>query len=482
MPALETVNNLPQRNFATVSTSKEVVVSKADVIEAEVIDTQAVSFRRRARISGYGEPPNLSSTQVDVQKIQNALRAAERGNTWMYFTIVRDMILGYSHLQAEWAKRKQVIIGQPYSLIPYDKSNKDDLIACDVIKQNIDHCENWFGGLDHLLDATLYPLSVAEKIFEPVTESDNASGKYKYPMRVVLKEISPVPYTLLCFQVPYAPSLVGSQKFNPDEWEGWLRFYETNSMGGIDWSLADIYRPDKERHIIHKGNTISPSIPPNYGGQIRAVLFWWLLATQDRDWWGLMMNKYGMPMIIGKADAAQKDTVDFLREAFALATQIGGLVVDKRAEVELAQMNATDGSNAHKIFSDFCNCEVSKLVVGQVLSSTPKSTGLGSGMAQQAEDVREGIKIYDQTRISDTLEKQLFSQILRVNGYAGRPPKIFFGGINVADSELFAKTQQMLSQAGYELTDEGITSATERLGYGIQRRKIPLPTSGGNLN
>lgn len=437
--------------------------------------TQPVPTSRRARISGYGEPQYLANT-LDVQRIQNALRTAERGDTWLYFTIIRDMIVGFTHFQAEWNKRKNVICGQPFSLLPFDRKNEDDIIACEVIKQSIENCRNWKDGISHLLDATLYPLSVVEKIYEEVGLAENS--KLKYPMRYLLKEIAPVSYTLLCFKIPYLPVGIGGnspQEYNPDKWENWLRFYQTEPNGAVNWSTMNVYEPDPFRHVIHRGNILSPTIPPNFGGQIRAVLFWWLLATQDRDWWGLMMQKYGMPMIIGKADAQQKDTVEFLQSAFALATQIGGLVIDKKAEVELAQMNATDGSNAHKIFNDFCNCEVSKLVVGQVLSSTPKNTGLGSGMADQAEGVREDIKISDQTNLADTLHKQLFAQILAINGYRGRAPKIFWGGARPKDAEQFAKTQQSLSQAGYELTDDALVVAEEKLGYGIQRRKGPIP-------
>jgi phage gp29-like protein len=192
----------------------------------------------------------------------------------------------------------------------------------------------------------------------------------------------------------------------------------------------------------------------------------------------MMMQKYGMPMMVAKADAQQKDTVDFLQQAFALATQIGGLVVDKNAEVVMEQMNGTDGSNSHKIFNDYCNCEVSKLVVGQVLSSTPKNTGLGSGMADQAEGVRDDIRVFDTSALQDTLRRQSFQQFLEINGYRGRAPYIFWGGKKDGDAAMLSKTLAQLGQGGYELTDAGVGAVSDRLGYGIQRRKVPLPTNG----
>ena len=73
------------------------------------------------------------------------------------------MVTGLRHLTAEWAKRKSVITGNPEALVPYDPENADDVVACEVIKQMIDGCRNWFDALNHLLDATLYPLAVCEK-------------------------------------------------------------------------------------------------------------------------------------------------------------------------------------------------------------------------------------------------------------------------------------------------------------------------------
>ena len=455
MPSPTAIANLPHR------------VSSRDLQPIE--DAAAVHTSRRARPSGLAESQYLANN-LDVNRIQAALRSAERGDTWMLFTIYRDMISSYTHLQAEWMKRKMVVVGQPYNLIPYDKDSKDDIVAAGVIKEMIDNCRNWRDGCLHLLDATLMPASAAEKIFEPVGESENS--RFKYKLRLRLKEIAPIPYILLCFKIPYLNYLPDSKNpatvYNPDMWEGWLRFYKTLPAGGVDYSTNDVYAPDPEVHIVHRGNILCPSIPPNFGGQMRSILFWWLLATQDRDWWALMMQKYGSPFILGKADAQQGDTVAFLQQAFSMATQIGGLVIDKKADAELIQANATDGSNAHKVFNDYCNCEVSKVVIGQVLSSTPKNTGLGSGMAAQAESVRDDIKTADQENFSDTLEKQLFEQYLRINGYPGHAPKIAWGGVKPGDAVALTKSAAQLYQGGLRPTKDALTHMGEKLGYTIE--------------
>lgn len=426
--------------------------------------SEGVATSRQARISGLGQPQYLRNLN-DVQRIQNALRSAERGDTWILFTLFRDMYASNSHLQAEWGKRKCVITGQPESLIPYS-DDKDDKVACEVIEQMIDGCRNWFDGLNHLLDATLYPLAAAEKIFEPVGLAE--SGSFKHTLRLKLKEIAPIDPTLLCFKLPYVPGYTAKDnpagKFNPDDWEAWLRFYATNQLGMPVYSMNGIYAPDPNHHIVHRGNMLSPMIPPNFGGHMRAIMFWDLLATQDRDWWGLLMAKYGMPIPVAHVNTQQIDTVAYMQQALALCTQLGGLIVDTKAVVEWANVAATDSSNAHKIFMSHCNDEISKIVIGQTMSANPKNTGMGSGVAAQAEEVREDIRAQDTMKLSDTLEKQLFRQMLDVNGYKGHVPFIRWGGMREGALATFTKSLGQAKQAGLRPTKVGLKTINERAG------------------
>lgn len=436
--------------------------------KSRLVEVPKVATERHARISGLGQPQYLRNT-LDVQRIQNALRSAERGDTWILFTLFRDMYASNSHLQAEWGKRKCVITGQPESLIPFSE-DKDDVIAHEVIADMIDNCRNWFDALNHLLDATLYPLAAGEKIVEPVGLSE--STKFKHPLRYKLKEIAPIDPTLLCFKLPYIPGYTSKDnpagKYNPDDWEAWLRFYATNSLGMPQYSMAGIYSPDPDIHIIHRGNMLSPMIPPNFGGHMRAIMFWDLLATQDRDWWGMLMQKYGMPIPVAHVNTQQADTVLKTQQALALCQQLGGLIVDTKAVVDWAQVAATDSSNAHKIFSEYCNCEMSKIVIGQTLSSTPKNVGMGSGMAGQAEEVREDIRQQDTMKLSDTLEKQLFRWFLDLNGYRGHSPMIRWGGMREGAFATFTKSLAQSKMAGLRPTKLGIKTINEKTGVEME--------------
>jgi phage gp29-like protein len=217
---------------------------------------------------------------------------------------------------------------------------------------------------------------------------------------------------------------------------------------------------------------------------MRAILFWWLLATKGRDWWGIYMQKYGNPFLVGYVDTQDKNTVNVLQQNFSMATQIGGMVVNKNAKIEMEQAASGDASSSYKALKDACNEEVSKVVVGQVLSSTAKNTGLGSGMADFHGEVRDDIREYDTRKLSETLTTQLFAYYLRINGIPGNPPTLTWGGKREGDAVGQADTLAKLKQAGLQPTEGAITVLSERLGLELERAPEPVakPMGGPSGN
>lgn len=461
------------------------VISKPEVPDR-------IAMLKRGALSGWGEPYNLSTT-LDASRIQAAIRAAERGDTWQLFTIFRDMVAGYTHLQNEFAKRKMIVVGQPHAILPRIKGNKQDELAVKVLEEMIDHCDNWQDAMDNILDATLWPVSVQEKLFAPVNDSDE--DDYQFKVRYRLRKLDPVSPTLFCFKIPYLASGFGGGfayglppsydlspqtlplgpemvVWNPNNWEPELRFYEVFENGYPNFSPASTYGPEEARHLIHRGSNLSKTIRDNFGSHMRAIVFWWFLATEGRDWFGRYMQRWGHPFVVGKVDAQQHDTVEFMRQALSLATEIGGLIIDKEAEATLMQAASLNGAEGYRLFLETCNDEVSKVVVGQTLSSTARSTGLGSGVAKLHGDVRDDFRQSDMRKLSSTLVKQLFKQYLRINGYRGHVRSIVWGGKDETKAELLARTMKDFATAGIEADDAGLDVISERVGFSLQR--IPI--------
>jgi phage gp29-like protein len=139
-------------------------------------------------------------------------------------------------------------------------------------------------------------------------------------------------------------------------------------------------------------------------------------------------------------------------------------------------------ADAHEKFINVCNREISKLVVGQTLSSDAQSTGLGSSVGKLHSDVREDIRQWDQVKLGETVRKQIFEPFLRMNGLKGAAPTPAWGGLSEDQAQVFAVTLNTLKQAGFEPTEEAIPTVSDRMGFPVQRVAPPPPMFPPMLN
>lgn len=433
-----------------------------------------VPTQRKAIVHLRYERENVSNNTTNA-KVQSAIRAAEAGDTRELFALYRDLTVSGSHIQTEFNKRKLSMLSQTSSVLPEDKDNKDDVEAATACRQMISDCENWLDGLIHQMDSVLWPVSVVEKIFR---KGDMVTRPGKVPLMWTLKRFEPVKAEVLCFQQPWLYNADSQIKIDPNGWEPDLRFYNTDQDGRLLWDYSQTYAAIPIRHIIHRGHLLV-SVRDNWGGPMRAVLFWWLLGALGRDWFGRYMERFASPFAVAKTDSTNNEAVESLKSALSLSTKIGGLVVDHETEVELVQAASSDGATAYEKFLGVCNKEISKLIVGQTLSTDAQSTGLGSSVGNLQGDVREDFRVFDQIKLGETLRQQLFKPFLEMNGLRGAAPRIVWGGMSVEEAKGLADVLVALNQAQLEPTDESIPTLSDRLGFQIQRKAMPDPIATG---
>lgn len=459
---------------------------------AEAVRQEVIPRRILARASGWAEPQNLSRFTNDFAKIQEYISAGERGDMTMLYALWRDLLCGDGHIQSELAKRKMVVSGQPYTIVAADRENDDDAQAAEAIKWMIRHCDNWDEGMNHLLDATTMAKVAAEKIFEPYTPTSND----KYPYRFRLKKFFPINYTLYNYLVAYIPQgnfglppqsafqpipLSSFQNpamiYDPDQWQAELRFYSTFPNGMVNRSWAQIYAPEPNRHIIHEAS-LFPGVRDNFGLSMRPLVFWWFLSVQSRDWWARFMERFGQPFLKGKTDSESVDAMTNMTNAFAQATKLSGIIIDRRDEVEIVQTQVNQGAQGYEAFVNFCNKEKSKLILGHAdASETSKGDGLKKGTGEQVMKLQMSYQQYDKKMLCNTLQRQLFRQFLDMNGLTGEAPEIWWGGIDQAEIQTATQALVNLKQAGLKLTDKSKDEFSEKFGY-----ELEFDESGGVNN
>jgi len=203
------------------------------------------------------------------------------------------------------------------------------------------------------------------------------------------------------------------------------------------------------------------------------------MGTMDRSWWARFLDRYGAPFIVGKYDPADDKARQILSRAFQAATKIFGLVVSKSTEIDLMSAATGQTGEAFKAFLDVCNDEKSKRILGQTSSVKQAEGGLNNSGNKQHESVRQDIRQYDQMILSLTLEQQLFRPYLDINGFTGATPRMTWGGVSSDEQGALGDLMDKLAQAGYELTDDGLSTLSEMLAFPLQRKAIPASAPGG---
>ncbi|WP_043588949.1 phage portal protein family protein [Geminisphaera colitermitum] len=401
-------------------------------------------LRRVTLFNNRAIPTSIAST-LTVDDVHDTFRAAEGGDVTRLFQLYQEIIASDSHLQGRFADRKEAVTSDTLSIQPWDKKNPDDVIAAAVIEAMIADYPKWENACAHLLDSVLWPVSLLEKTFRLSS---------KPGLRYELAELTSVPYQLLSYTS-------GELEILPTNTEGW-----PVGPGG--------QKPEEGRYIIHRGHLLS--LPDNWGGPMRSIVFWWLLSMMDRDWWARFLDRYGGPFLVGKYDQADDDSRAVLLSAFQFSQKMGGLVISKETEVEIKQAAANDSGAAYQTFLELCNREKSKLILGETLSSDAQATGMNSGTSDAQASKRQDKRQSDARRLAATLRHQLFTQYLRINGYRGRAPLAVWGSLEADETEATGSLISSLAAGGLRIADSGLETISERIGLPIERMpSAPAP-------
>lgn len=407
-----------------------------------------IPMARRTNFKPLLADQSLATANIDAATLHAILDGTDTGQTNEYFALCDLMILSDSHIQGEIAKRKLALLGDQITIAPAKKKDSIDTNAADLCREQVDNMTSFLPACAALLDGSLWPLAMAEKIFRPASRNK----KLGYEIDGVIR----VPPRLFDYST------------------GFLRIWDTDQVtGNVLGTTSD---PDPMRYVIHRGHLLST---PDYrGGPMRSLVFWWCFSAFGRDWWARFMDRYGSPFMVGKYDQADDDSRIILENAFSLASKISGLVISRQTDVELHEAQSKSGGEGFDLFIKTANREKSKLIVGQTTSADAEHGGMsGSGVAKVQQNVRADIRQWDGVSLGNTLKHQLFIPFLRFNGIPG-DIKVSFGGEEAENIADISAAVASLANADIELTDDGLETLSGWVGLPLQRKKIQEPPPG----
>ena len=101
---------------------------------------------------------------------------------------------------------------------------------------------------------------------------------------------------------------------------------------------------------------------------------------------------------------------------------------------------------------------------------------MNAGQSTFSSNVREDVRMFDQTLLGKTVVNQIVRPFAQCNGLRGRV-KVVWGGLSDEDASVFADLIVKMKNGGFQLTDESIPIANERTGLSWER--VPAPAAAG---
>lgn len=230
----------------------------------------------------------------------------------------------------------------------------------------------------------------------------------------------------------------------------------------------------RERFVIHKHICVDADFFEGemaggvHGVGLRSKIYWAYWLRDEMLGWalnhlkkigvgGILVFYYesGNPESKNEAEKAAKTAGE--RYAIAMPRNSGGSKDTSGAE--LLSFNESGVASMTSIIQDYFERHIQRLVIGQELSSTAASTGLGSGVAAIQEDTKFRILKFDAAGMQDTITEEFVDVIRKWNfPRADFPIRFRFDIIDPrAESKLQAAS--MLFQMGGKVRVDEVMSA-----------------------
>lgn len=330
---------------------------------------------------------------------------------------IYDELKRDGHAGAVLGKRKMAVTSRPWDVKPASESPLD-LQAAELVKSALEYLR--FNHVcKRLLEATLKGYAVSEVLWE---ERDG----YWLPKRIVAR----------------APQRF---VFNVDEE---LRLLTREAA-------IDGEELPARKFIVHR-NGADDDNP--YGLGIGSMLFWPVFfKRQDITFWLTFADKFGSPTALGKYPSGaglpeQTKLLDALRNI----SQDAGVIVPEGMMIELIEASRSGSADTYEKLARYMDEQISKAVLGETMSTSAASAGLGSNQADVHNDVRLELAKDDADELDETLNETIVRWIVEYNLAGAGLPKIERDFAEPEDLVQRASRDKTLTEMGYEPSEDYI--------------------------
>lgn len=249
-----------------------------------------------------------------------------------------------------------------------------------------------------------------------------------------------------------------------------LRMLTVQSM------LEGIELPDRKFWTFTAGGQHSDD---PYGLGLAHWLYWPVLfKRRGIQFWLVFLEKYGQPTAVGEfpagASASQKQTL--LDAVQAIRTDTG-LIIPQGMLINLLEAKRS-GTADYDTLCQRMEDSISRIILGQELSSKSHSTGMNSGIALIQNEVRmEAVKA-DSDLVCNSFNATVAKWLTEWNFPGAAVPRVWRNASEPEDLDMLVKRDVALASIGFVPTPERIA---EIYGDGyVQSAPIVPQGAGGN--
>lgn len=386
------------------------------------ITQEIASIRRDVNKTFYGG--QLQTNDDDTLRTRGGAKGLK-----IYQELKRD-----AHAGAVLAKRKLAVTSRPWDVIPASESTTDKKVA-EVVKAALKHLR-FNAACKRLLEATLTGYAVSEILWE-------VRDGLVLPAR--LKARDPRRFA-----------------FGVDDE---LRLLTRENM------ILGEEMPDR-KFVVHRRGADDDS---PYGTGVGSMLFWPVFFKRNGiTFWLTFADKFGSPTAVGKYPGGSgKEEQAKLLQALAAIAQDAGVIVPDGMVIDLLEASRSGSVDTYEKLVRYMDEQISKAVLGETMSTTAASAGLGSNQAGVQNDVRIEVAKDDDDELNETLNDTLVRWIVEYNFPGAVLPRVERDFSEPEDTAKLATRDKALHEMGWD-PDEAYIQAT--YGEGWSKRATPAPT------
>lgn len=325
-------------------------------------------------VTGVRQPyAGHPSANLTPYKLATLLREAEDGDPTRYLELAEDMEEKDPHYSGVLGTRKRAVAQQEI-LVEAASDDPEAIRHADLVRGIVQH-EEMADVLFDIMDAIGKGFSVTEIIWR-------FEGNQALPERFEYRD----PRHFLFDRVD------GRTLLKRDN-AGWL------PLEGF-------------KYIVHTPKLKSGL--PIRGGLARPIAWAFLFKNYSVKDWVIFMETYGHPVRVGKwGNGASQADKDILLQAVANIGSDAAAIIPDSMLIEFVEVKTSGSHDLFERFCDWVDRQISKLVLGQTLTTEVKGGSLAA--AHVHNDVREDLRRADARQLAATLNRDLVKPIIDLN-------------------------------------------------------------------